>query len=96
VKTVTVGAPSNAPVAVVPFTDAIYRSCADAPDTSRGCQLVGGVNHRYGIGQLEVTVKQWVAFLNTVDPGGPRSASPLRPDPKLVGVAEVRPDQHVV
>jgi formylglycine-generating enzyme required for sulfatase activity len=70
VKTVTVGTPGNPPVAVVPFTDAVYRSCADAPDTARGCQLVGGVKYRYGIGQLEVTVKQWVAFLNTVDPGG--------------------------
>jgi hypothetical protein len=70
VKTVRVGAPGNPPVAVVPFKDAVYPSCADAPQTPPGCQLVGGVNHRYGIGQLEITVKQWVAFLNTVDPAG--------------------------
>ena len=70
VKTVSVGAPGNPPVAVVPFTDAVYASCADAPRTPRGCRRVGGVRHRYGIGQLEITVAQWVAFLNTVDPEG--------------------------
>jgi hypothetical protein len=31
---------------------------------------VGGVSYRYGIGQLEVTVAQYVAFLNTADPAG--------------------------
>lgn len=67
---VAVGAPGNAPVGIVPFTDAIYRSCADAPDTSRGCQLVGSVGYPYKIGQLEITVAQYVAFLNTVNPGG--------------------------
>ena len=40
------------------------------PDTSRGCQTVGRVDYRYRIGRLEITVKQWVAFLNTVDPTG--------------------------
>jgi hypothetical protein len=70
VKTVKVGDPGNPPVAIVPFTDAVYRSCADAPQDPRGCQNVGAVDHRYGIGQLEITVKQWVAFLNTVDPAG--------------------------
>jgi formylglycine-generating enzyme required for sulfatase activity len=34
------------------------------------CQQVGGVDYRYGIGQLEVTVTQYVDFLNTVDPSG--------------------------
>ena len=28
------------------------------------------VSHRYGIGRLEVTVAQWVTFLNTADPTG--------------------------
>jgi hypothetical protein len=70
VRTVKVGAPANASVAIVPFTDAVYESCADAPQTSAGCQLVGGVKYRYDIGQLEITVRQWVAFLNTVDPAG--------------------------
>jgi len=69
-RTATVGAGGNPSVAIVPFTDAIYRSCEEAPQTKKGCQLVGGVKYRYGIGKLEVTVKQWVAFLNTVDPAG--------------------------
>jgi formylglycine-generating enzyme required for sulfatase activity len=72
VKTVRVGAPGNPAVGIVPFTDAIYPSCAEAPggEGEPPCQQVGGVGYRYGIGQLEVTVAQWVAFLNTVDPGG--------------------------
>jgi formylglycine-generating enzyme required for sulfatase activity len=67
-ETVPVAAPGNPSVAVVPFTDAVYPSCADAPESPRGCQEVGRVDYRYGIGRLEVTVGQWVAFLNTVDP----------------------------
>ncbi len=55
---------------MVPFTDAIYQSCADAPAGSKGCLSVGAVNHPYGIGELEITVDQWVAFLNTVDADG--------------------------
>jgi len=70
VATVNVGAEGNPSVAIVPFTDAIYQSCADAPQTDRGCQTVGEVDYRYGIGRLEITVRQWVAFLNTVDPTG--------------------------
>ncbi len=70
VKTVRVTDPGNPPAAVVPFTDAVYQSCDDAPASSTDCQAVGGVDYRYGIGQLEVTVDQWVAFLNTVDPRG--------------------------
>ena len=70
VKTVEVGEPGNPSVAVVPFTDAAYQSCADAPDGSSGCLEVGDVDYRYDIGQLEITVEQWVAFLNTVDPKG--------------------------
>ena len=69
-KTVKVGAPGNPSVGIVPFTDAIYASCADAPQAKPACQAVGGVKYRYGIGHLEVTVTQWVAFLNTVDPAG--------------------------
>ncbi|MXM65403.1 hypothetical protein GR925_18600 [Streptomyces sp. HUCO-GS316] len=67
--TVKVGAPGNPSVGVVPFTDALYRSCADSPSPST-CQTVGGVRHPYEIGRLEVTVAQWVAFLNTADPEG--------------------------
>lgn len=69
-KTVKVGAPGNPSVGIVPFQDAIYASCAEAPSGGPACQQVGGVGYRYGIGQLEVTVAQWVAFLNTVDPAG--------------------------
>jgi formylglycine-generating enzyme required for sulfatase activity len=69
-KTVSVGSPGNPSVAIVPFTDAIYQSCTDAPQSSKGCLTVGGVTYRYGIGQLEVTVSQWAAFLNTADPTG--------------------------
>jgi hypothetical protein len=69
-KTVKVGAPGNPSVGIVPFTDAIYASCADAPQAKPACQQVGGVKYRYGIGHLEVTVTQWVAFLNRVDPAG--------------------------
>jgi len=71
-KTVAVGARGNASVGIVPFTDAVYRSCSEVtpePHTP-ACQQVGAVKYRYGIGQLEVTVTQWVAFLNTVDPAG--------------------------
>jgi formylglycine-generating enzyme required for sulfatase activity len=69
-RTVTVGSPGNPSVAIVPFTDAIYQSCADAPQSAKNCMSVGGVSYPYGIGQLEVTVTQWVAFLNTANPAG--------------------------
>jgi formylglycine-generating enzyme required for sulfatase activity len=69
-KTAEVGAPGNSSVAILPFTDAIYRSCEEAPQSSKECLMVGGVKYRYGIGQLEITVQQWVAFLNTADPTG--------------------------
>jgi hypothetical protein len=69
-KTVKVGAPGNPSVGIVPFTDAIYASCADAPQTKPACQQVGGVKYRYGIGHLEVTVTQYVTFLNRADPAG--------------------------
>lgn len=71
-KTVKVGVPGNHPVGITPFKDAIYRSCKEAQQETHmpPCQMVGGVKYGYGIGQLEVTVAQWVAFLNTVDPAG--------------------------
>ena len=66
-----VGAPGNPSVAIVPFTDAVYRSCAEAPiNPTKPCQQVGAVDYGFGIGKLEVTVGQYVAFLNTVDPKG--------------------------
>jgi hypothetical protein len=73
-KLMKVGAAGNPAVGIVPFTDAIYRSCAEAPapkgPRAPTCQEVGGVGYQYGIGELEVTVGQWVKFLNTVDPLG--------------------------
>ena len=69
-KVARVAAPGNSSVGIVPFTDAIYRSCSEAAESKPACQQVGAVKYRYGIGQLEVTVSQYVAFLNTVDPSG--------------------------
>jgi len=70
VTTVTVGDPGNHPVAIVPFHPGIYKSCSDAPSRHSGCRLVGAVGYRYEVGELETTVRQYVAFLNTVDPLG--------------------------
>jgi hypothetical protein len=69
-RVAAVGAPDNPSVAIVPFKNAIYRNCEEAPQTKAGCQQVGEVGYRYGIGELEVTVGQWVTFLNTADPSG--------------------------
>lgn len=73
-KTMQIGSPGNPAVGVVPFENAIYRTCADAPPTLKprepACQEVGSVGYDYSLGQLEVTVGQWVKFLNTVDPAG--------------------------
>jgi len=73
-KVMGVGAAGNPAVGIVPFENAIYRSCDEAPEPqgprAPGCQMVGGVGYAYGIGKLEVTVGQYVKFLNTVDPDG--------------------------
>jgi hypothetical protein len=83
-RMVTVGHPGNASVGVVslfgaqgdlvntnpPANGGIYQSCADAPSGQTKCLTVGGVDHTYEIGELEVTVEQYVTFLNTVDPDG--------------------------
>jgi hypothetical protein len=73
-KAAQVGAPGKPGVGIVPFTDAIYRNCGEvpAPENPRApvCQMVGGVKYPYGINELEVTVTQYVAFLNSVDPAG--------------------------
>jgi hypothetical protein len=71
-KTAKVGAPGNPSVGIVPFTNAVYSSCAEVVPAEKQppCQQVGAVGYRYGIGQLEVTVAQYVAFLNTADPAG--------------------------
>jgi formylglycine-generating enzyme required for sulfatase activity len=71
-ETATVGAPGNPSVGIVPFKDAVYSSCAEVVPAEKQppCQQVGAVGYSYGIGRLEVTVAQYVAFLNTVDPAG--------------------------
>jgi hypothetical protein len=48
----------------------IYKSCSDAPKAPPPCLTVGGVGYTYGIGEFDVTVSQYVTFLNTVDPRG--------------------------
>jgi hypothetical protein len=77
-KVAKVGKPGNPPVAIVPFTSALYANCAAAPPEPKlgksnlpdPCQEVGSVPYEYGVGEVEVTVEQYVAFLNTVDPFG--------------------------
>jgi hypothetical protein len=77
-KVAKVGKPNNPSVAIVPFTPALYANCAAAPQEPKvpktnlpdPCQEVGSVPYEYGIGEVEVTVEQYVAFLNTVDPFG--------------------------
>ena len=92
-KTVKVGAPGNPSVGIVPFTDAVYRSCAEAAGIKPPCQEVGGVKYGYGIGQLEVTVAQWVAFLNTADPSGRDRHKLYSSERELLGLAQVRADR---
>jgi hypothetical protein len=81
-KTVVVGDAGNPSVGIVPFSDAIYQSCDGAPS---GCIMVGGVDYGYRIGQLEVTVKQWVKFLNTVDPDGNAKGGLYKPTEASTG-----------
>jgi hypothetical protein len=77
-KVAKVANPGNPSVAIVPFTSALYANCASAPAEPKlgksnlpdPCQEVGSVPYDYGIGEVEVTVEQYVAFLNTVDPFG--------------------------
>jgi formylglycine-generating enzyme required for sulfatase activity len=48
----------------------IYKTCSDAPAAPPPCLTVGGVGYAYGIGEFDVTVSQYVTFLNTADPRG--------------------------
>src|SRR5271157_2555360 len=82
----TVGDPGNPSVGVVQtfggsngqFVDppankgstGIYKSCSDAPAAPPPCLTVGQVDYKYGIGEFDVTVSQYVTFLNTADPRG--------------------------
>jgi hypothetical protein len=79
----TVGDPGNKSVGVIqtfggpkgkfvdpPKNTGIYKTCSDAPAAPPPCLTVGSVDYEYGIGEYEVTVGQYVTFLNTADPGG--------------------------
>jgi len=48
----------------------IYKNCSDAPKAPPPCLTVGGVSYTYGIGEFDITVSQYVTFLNTADPRG--------------------------
>jgi len=48
----------------------IYKNCSEAPSTAPSCLTVGAVDYTYGIGEFDVTVSQYVTFLNTVDQRG--------------------------
>lgn len=39
-------------------------------ESATSCMGIGGVNYTYNVGEMEITTKQWVTFLNTVDPMG--------------------------
>jgi hypothetical protein len=54
----------------LPKGTGIYKTCGDVPPSPKPCLTVGGVGYTYGIGEFEVTVSQYVTFLNTVDPEG--------------------------
>src|SRR5262249_8100980 len=70
---VGVGAPGTPPVEIAlsqgPPQQGIYHDCSP-PTAPPGCVLVGGVGYAYQLGELEITVGQYVDFLNTVDPAG--------------------------
>jgi formylglycine-generating enzyme required for sulfatase activity len=66
----TVGA-TGAGVTLPPAgTTGIYPNCEAAPSTAPSCLTVGAVKDTFGIGEFEITVDQYVTFLNTVDPDG--------------------------
>jgi hypothetical protein len=53
-----------------PKDTGIYKNCSEAPAAPPPCLTVGGVSYTYGIGEFDVTVGQYVTYLNTVDPRG--------------------------
>lgn len=90
IRTVAVGDPGNASVGVVsvfgganefvdpPANGGIYANCDEAPPGPPYCLTVGGVGYPYQIGETEVTVQQYVTFLNVVDPHGRNDAGLYR------------------
>jgi hypothetical protein len=71
-RMVEVGMPGNDPVGIIPFQQGILQNC-DGQDPSLNCTLVGDVPYEYEVGETEVTVEQYVAFLNVADPTGANS-----------------------
>lgn len=63
IETVEVGDPGNAPIGIVPFKP-------EFPDATQAAEFVGRVDYRYEIARYEITVAQYVTFLNAVDPTG--------------------------
>lgn len=82
IRTVTVADPGNPAVGVVsvfgganqfvepPANGGIYASCDAAPAGPPECLTVGSVGYVYQMGETEVTVGQYVTFLNVADPRG--------------------------
>jgi formylglycine-generating enzyme required for sulfatase activity len=68
VQTFATSADQGAPVEL-PAGTGIYADCSEAPGP-KSCLTVGGVDYTYGIGEFEITVSQYVTFLNTADPEG--------------------------
>ena len=82
IRVVTVGDPGNDSVGVVsvfggqnqfvepPANGGVYPTCDQAPPGPPECLTIGAVAYTYEIGELKITVDQYVTFLNTVDPSG--------------------------
>ena len=66
----TVGASGTGVTLPPDNSTGIYKNCDAAPASAPSCLTVGGVKDTYGIGEFEITVSQYVTFLNTVDPDG--------------------------
>lgn len=63
IETVEVGDPKNEPIGIVPFTP-------EFPEVTGASELVGRVDYVYEMARYEITVEQYVTFLNVVDPTG--------------------------
>jgi len=63
IETVEVGDPRNAPAPIIPFNP-------EFPDATSASELVGRVDYVYEMARYEITVEQYVIFLNVVDPTG--------------------------
>ena len=58
---VAVGDPGNQALPIINFNPTF-------PTAETATEFVGAVSYDYEIGRVEITVNQWVKFLNTVDP----------------------------